>query len=138
VDYKGNVLTATDPTGGASAWTKASVEQPSLDGISLQAVSCPSFSLCIAADGLGNVLTSPDPTGGANAWTRASVDVPGCAPQSTPCVSEQLFADDDQGTQILDNAPPGRGNSIGNIALDGNSPLLSWTHDGAQRQLELR
>jgi hypothetical protein len=138
LDYQGNVLTATDPTGGASAWTKASLEPPSLNQGPLGAVSCPSVSLCIAADGFGNVLTSPDPTGGANSWTRASVDVPGCSPQSDPCASERLFAYDDQGYRMLDTAPPGRENSIGNIALDGNSLTLSWTHDGIQRQLQLR
>ena len=52
-------------------------------------------------------------------------------------MSEQLYARDDQGTRVLDTAPPGHGNSIGNVALDGDSLMLTWTHDGAQRQLEL-
>jgi hypothetical protein len=39
---------------------------------------------------------------------------------------------------VVDAAPPGHGNSIGNVALDGDSLMLNWTHDGAQRQLELR
>ena len=104
--------------------------------IGLDALSCPSVSLCIASDTDGNILTSTDPTGGANAWTSAAVDIPGCAPAINPCISGQLYARDDQGTRVLDTAPPGQGNSIGNVALD--SLVLSWTHDGAQRQLQLR
>jgi hypothetical protein len=135
-DSNGNILTSTDPTGGASAWTKARVARPDPNGNSLYAVSCPSVFLCVAADQSGNILTSTDPTGGANAWTSAAVDIPGCAPPLNPCISEQLYARDDQGTRVLDTAPPGHSNSIGNVALD--SLVLSWTHDGAQRQLQLR
>jgi WD40-like Beta Propeller Repeat len=132
VDLAGNVLTSTDPTGGASAWTKTPIDQRTL----LLAVSCPSVSLCVAVDLAGNVLTSTDPTGGANTWTSATVDIPGCPPQSAPCISEQLYARDDHGTRVVDTAPPGQGNSIGNVALD--SLVLNWTHDSAQRQLQLR
>lgn len=135
-DSNGNILTATDPTGGASAWTKARVVRPGPNGNSLTSVSCPSVSLCVASDGNGNIFTSTDPTGGATTWTGAAVDVPGCAPPLSPCISEQLYAHDDQGTRVLDTAPPGHGNSIGNVALD--SLVLSWTHDGVQRQLQLR
>jgi hypothetical protein len=137
-DSNGNILTSTDPTGGASAWTKASVERPHVNGNSIDAVSCPSVALCVAGDQNGNILTSTDPTGGTKTWTSATVDIPGCAPQSNPCTSEQLYARDDQGTRVLDTAPPGHGNSIGNVALDGNSLVLTWTHDSAPRQLGLR
>ncbi len=110
---------------------------PGPSGTLISAVSCPSVSLCVAADQGGNILTSTDPTGGANAWTGATVDVPGCAPPLNPCMSEQLYARDDQGTRVLDTAPPGHTNSISNVALDGDSLILTWTHAGAQRQLEL-
>jgi hypothetical protein len=132
VDDSGNALTSTDPTGGASTWTRTPVD----GGAYLTAVSCASVSLCVAGDRNGNILTSTDPTGGANTWTRAAVYPPGCTPQSTPCISEQLYAHDDQSTRVVDTAPPGQGNSIGNVAL--NSLALTWTHDGAQRQLQLR
>jgi hypothetical protein len=137
-DSNGNILTSTDPTGGASAWTKASVERPHVNGNSIDAVSCPSVALCVVGDLNGNILTSTDPTGGANAWTSAAVDIPGCAPQSTPCESEQLYARDDQGTRLLDTAPPGHGNAIGKVSLNGDSLMLGWTRDGAQRALQLR
>jgi WD40-like Beta Propeller Repeat len=128
----GNVLTSTDPTGGASAWMDTAID----GGNDVYAISCPSVSLCVVADQSGNILASNDPTGGANTWTTAAIDIPGCAPQSIPCISEQLYARDDQGARVVDTAPPGQGNSIGNVALD--SSVLSWTHDGAQRQLQLR
>jgi hypothetical protein len=132
VHSDGNIFSSTDPTGGASAWTKARIDLEGALGVS---VSCPSVSLCVAV-GAGIILSSTDPTGGADAWTRAVVDIPGCATQSYPCISERLLVRDDQGTRVVDTAPPGQGNSIGNVALA--SLALSWTHDGAQRQLQLR
>ena len=130
-----DVLTSTDPTGGVRAWRQANVEP--FDGI-LTAVSCPSVSLCVADDSTGDILTSTDPTGGANAWSNATVDVPGCPQPSRPCTSERLLVRDDHGTRVVDTAPPGHGNSIANVGLSGDSLVLSWTHAGAQRQLQLR
>jgi WD40-like Beta Propeller Repeat len=132
-DSAGNVITSTDPTGGASAWTKTSVDQ----GVFVRAVACPSVALCVAVDQNGKILTSTDPTGGAHAWTSATVDL-ACVSHSTPCISEQLYARDDQGSRVVDTAPPGAGSSIGNIKLGGDSLVLSWTNDGAPRQLQLR
>ena len=134
VDLAGNIVTSTDPTAGPSAWTRTPIDR----GAFLNAVSCPSVSLCVAGDPNGNILTSTDPTGGANTWTRAAVDIPGCGPQSTPCISEQLYAHDDQGTRVVDTTQPGGGTSIGNLTLNSESSVLTWTHNGAQRQLELR
>ena len=70
VDDAGNVVTSTDPTGGAAKWTAANVDGSN----SLRDVSCPSTSLCVAVDNVGNVVTATDPTGGSAAWTAASVD----------------------------------------------------------------
>lgn len=137
-DYTGNILTSTDPTGGKRAWTTAPADQGGLPAHHLDAVSCPSVSLCVAGDNDGDVLTSTDPTGGANAWSSASVDVPGCPQPSTPCTSERLLVRDDHGTEVVDTAPPGHGHSIDDVALNRDSLVLSWAHDGAQRQLQLR
>ena len=134
VDLNGAVVTSTDPTGGAGAWTKARIDHAGF----LIAVSCPSVALCVADDQNGNIVTSTDPLGGANAWNSAPVDLPGCDPRSAPCISEQLYARDDQSTRIVDSAPPGQGNTISNVALKGNSLILSWSHDNARRQAELR
>ena len=64
------MLTATDPTGGADAWTTTNVDGAN----SLSSVSCASSDLCVAVDNSGNVVTATDPTGGAGAWTTTSVD----------------------------------------------------------------
>jgi hypothetical protein len=121
-DTFGHILTSSNPTGGASAWMKASFGPDPTPP--LVTMSCPSVSLCVAADSQGSVVTSSDPAAGASSWTHATL-------------SEQLFSHDDQGTRVVDTAPPGPGNSIGNISLHGESLILSWTHDATQRQLEL-
>lgn len=116
----GQILTSTNPTGGAGAWRRASIASGGL----LTAVSCPSVSLCVAADGEGSLVTSTDPAGGASTWTHATL-------------SERLYSRDDHGTQVVDAAPAGQGNTIGDISLGGDSLTLSWTHGATQRQLEL-
>jgi hypothetical protein len=72
VDDAGNVLSSTNPAGGATAWTAANV-----DGTNpLNGVSCSSSPtlVCVAVDNVGNVVTSSNPTGGAAAWTSAAAD----------------------------------------------------------------
>lgn len=133
-DGTDDILTSTDPTGGKRARTRALADPAS----ALRAVSCPSVSMCVAGDGSGDILTSTDPTGGASAWSNATVDIPGCPPLLTPCTSERLYAHDDHGTRVVDTAPQGDGNSIDNVALNGDSRVLSWTNAGTQRQLQLR
>jgi WD40-like Beta Propeller Repeat len=134
VDADGNILTSRDPAAGVGAWSSASVEP----GRVLYDISCPSLSLCVVGDDKGDVLTSTDPTGGANAWSIAGVDMPPCASQTTACLSDQLYARDDQGTRAADSAPLGDGNLIDDVALDGDSLVLNWTRDGTPQQLELR
>jgi WD40-like Beta Propeller Repeat len=120
-DNFGNILTSIDPTGGASAWMKASFEP---GGTSLSTISCPSVSLCVAANGQGNLVTSTHPAAGASTWTHATL-------------SERLYSHDDQRTRVVDTAPPGQGNSIGDVSLHGDSLILTWTHDATRRRLAL-
>jgi hypothetical protein len=103
VDLSGNVVTSSNPTGVAAAWTVTNV------GFVLSGVSCPSSSLCVAVDRGGNVVTgtntatttltsvasssnpstvggsvtytatvSPVPDGGTVAFTDNSVTISGC------------------------------------------------------------
>ena len=130
VDGAGNVITSTNPTGGPSAWTVTRVASAGFSG-----VSCPSVSACAAVDGAGNVITSSDPTGGGGAWTSALIDPPSCAGTPT-CLAAQIYAHDDQGTHLLDEAPPGPVSALANLNLSGN--VLTWTHDGAQHQITLK
>jgi hypothetical protein len=108
-----------------SAWTKAHIAQPDPNGNTVNAISRPSVSLCVAVGGDRNIITSTTPTDGANAWNTATVDIPGCAPPLSPCMSEQLYARNGQGTRLLDSAPPGHGNSIANVTLADDSPTLT-------------
>lgn len=69
VDNAGNVLTSTNPGGGASAWQKTNID----GAAALTGVSC-ERTACIAVDGSGNVLISPNATGGASTWTTTTAD----------------------------------------------------------------
>jgi hypothetical protein len=73
-DDAGDVLSATDPTGGPHAWTGAAVDVAAGSHHAITGLACPSTSLCVAVDDAGGVLTTSDPTGPAAAWTRAAVD----------------------------------------------------------------
>jgi hypothetical protein len=78
----GDVLTSTNPTGGAAAWTLTSIDGSN----GLDSISCPTASLCAASDDSGNVLTSSDPTGGASAWGTRHVDAAEVPAVSCPSV----------------------------------------------------
>jgi hypothetical protein len=82
VDDAGNVVTSTDPSGGAAAWSVASIDA----GRSLNAVSCSSVSQCVAVDDAGNELNSINPAGGATAWTGARIGVPSGTPLGGPAI----------------------------------------------------
>jgi hypothetical protein len=82
VDTSGNVITSTNPAGGASAWVTTSGVDPeppggNPDANSLETISCPNTTLCVAADFSGNVLTSTNPTGGVSAWKLVAVEPSG-------------------------------------------------------------
>jgi hypothetical protein len=104
VDVNGNVVTSSNPLGGATAWTLTNVD----GGNELRDVSCPNVSLCVAvdADGNGNAVTSTDPTGGASAWTVAHVDGSNVlngvsCPSSTLCVAVDAIGNVIIGTAVL-------------------------------------
>src|ERR1700693_3636342 len=70
VDELGNVVTSSNPQGGAAAWTVTHVDftkDAQSQATNLSAVSCPSGDLCVAVDFSGDVVTSTNPTGGASA-----------------------------------------------------------------------
>lgn len=130
VDSAGEVVTSTNPTGGAATWHTAMVDsgpcpaqgrcQPSRypPAIPLDAISCPSISLCVAGDSEGDVVTSTDPTGGTGAWDVAYVDskayvgliAPGLQTSitSVACPSPSLcVASDESGGVVTSHNPAG-------------------------------
>ena len=102
-DNEGNVITSTNPTGGASAWTVTNLDY----GNNISAVTCPSTSLCVATDSDGDVITSTNPTGGAAAWTVTHVDKNNGI-NAVTCASTSLcVATDDDGDVITSTNPTG-------------------------------
>ena len=73
-DDAGYVLSATDPTGGAKAWTGAAIDIAGGTHHAISGLSCPSAALCVAVDDAGGILTTTDPTGPASGWSRVAVD----------------------------------------------------------------
>lgn len=91
VNYTGLAISSTHPTAGTGAWSVQTIDTsgcpqkvcvgygPNAGVGQLDAIACPSESLCVAADMHGNVLVSTDPTGGQEHWIQAYVDSDGTA-----------------------------------------------------------
>ncbi|HEV3284201.1 MAG TPA: hypothetical protein VG010_08345 [Solirubrobacteraceae bacterium] len=140
VDSEGDVITSTDPIGGSGAWTKTQVvpvfevediagEEIEASGNRLEAVSCPSKSLCVATDAHGDVLSSADPTGGASAWTRTKVTTPnelggGDALGGVSCPSVRLcVATASEGKMVSSTDPTGDMGAWSETDVDGTNNL---------------
>ena len=65
---QGHILTATNPAGGAGAWESWS---PNI-GSTMEAITCPSSSLCVASGG-GGIYTSTNPASGGGNLAGGSV-----------------------------------------------------------------
>jgi hypothetical protein len=105
-DGGGNLISSTNPTGGARAWKSFNLNL----GYPLSGqMSCASIALCVAIGagvGGGDVLSSANPTGTASAWSRASVDT-GVALTSLSCVSTKLCVVGDQNGNVIIGRRPG-------------------------------
>jgi hypothetical protein len=122
-DAYGNVLTSTDPAGGAGAWTSSNVDE----GDFLLDFSCPSTSLCVGAGYDGNVVTSTNPTGGAAAWGLVHVvGAPfGVGLVGISCPSTTLCVASEQDGGIFHSSNPAAETweGSGEIGTDGLSGL---------------
>jgi hypothetical protein len=75
VDAAGNIVTSTNPAGGAAAWTSTPTGTNQLSGVSC----APGTTVCVAVGNdttAGIVVSSTDPTGGAAAWSIVSPTAP--------------------------------------------------------------
>lgn len=97
VDQSGNVVTSTNPTGGPSAWTAASIDASNLF---LNGVSCQTASLCVAVDGNGDAVRSTNPTGGASAWSTTPISANGLNGVSCPSTTSLCVAVDGGGDVV--------------------------------------
>jgi hypothetical protein len=76
--------------------------QPTLDD-----VSCPSVSLCVAVDSAGDVLTSDNPSGGSAAWTATALNgAPDLSAVACPSVALCLA---DGGSKLFVSTAPTAG-----------------------------
>ncbi len=127
-DNAGNVLTSTNPTGGASAWQKTNI-----DGTTpLTAVSC-EYEACVAVDNLGNLLIGPGPsTGGTGTWKKAAIDPGNGGLTGVSCPSRDIaqiqfcLAVDHAGNAVLSGGP-GEWNNTLIDAPSGHLTGLSCT-----------
>jgi hypothetical protein len=118
-DDKGDLVTTTDPTGGASAW---SVSSTPIDSNLITRLACPSASLCLLGDAKGDVLESSDPAGGSGTWSAVKID-PGHSLQSLTCAGTALcLAADDDGNVVEGtvSSPTGSG-AAGKASVKGTS-----------------
>ncbi|HEY5262105.1 MAG TPA: hypothetical protein VIJ33_08325 [Solirubrobacteraceae bacterium] len=108
-DPIGGVLTSTDPTGGAGAWTATNLQE------SVNGISCPTVGLCVATPNepsAGLVLTSTDPTGGAGAWATTNTGLYTTL-QSVSCASTTLCVAGAAGDTVFSSNPTGGRGSWG-------------------------
>lgn len=105
-----DVVSSTDPTGGAAAWSAAQIVPiPN----SLIAISCPTTSGCVAVDDTGSAFASVDPAGGARTWVQHTI-VPGPSkPQPSGVGCTRLGV-----CFVVDTAGGG---------FTASTPLTAWT-----------
>ena len=117
VARNGDVLSSSDPAGGARTWRIAHVARPSdkaSDVGAFDGVSCPAVALCVAVDGAGDVITSSDPTGGAGAWRIDHIAHRGISAVS--CASAALCVAVDIDGDVLSSTDPTGGVSAWSAA----------------------
>ncbi|MGB8197292.1 MAG: hypothetical protein WCF25_09845, partial [Acidimicrobiales bacterium] len=124
VDSKGDVVTSSNPGGGASAWTISPIDVELGDiPIYLDGISCPTTSFCAAFDYEGNVLTSTDPSGGTTAWNSVFSDVGGTW-TSISCTSASFCAAVDyDGNAFTSSDPTGGVSAWNSVSLDAGQYL---------------
>lgn len=103
-DGAGRILTSTNPTGGAGAWS-SSVVDPNGGGIFN--LACASSSACVAFDDNGSVLASTNPSGGGSTWSGPSTSVDANGISALDCPSASVcVATDFNGNVVTSSTSP--------------------------------
>ena len=97
VDANGNVLTSTNPTGGAGAWTTTSINGTT----SINSISCVSTGLCVAGANNGVVLVSSN---NGTSWSSPTT-IGGGNINSVSCVASGFCATSDVSGDIYYGYP---------------------------------
>jgi len=123
-DFNGDVVTSTNPTGGAGSWTVQTTQALS----SFDGVSCVGTSLCVAVDGGGGVTTSTNPASATPAWSQAApVDVNNFL-NAVSCVSTTFCVAADSAGNVLISTNPTGGAPAWSVAnVDGGQSILSMS-----------
>jgi hypothetical protein len=123
-----SVAPSTAAASGSLTWSSPMlVDQLPDEGapIPLTSISCPSASLCVAADEVGNVLTATAGRPGVLRWQSAPVDTGGLI-SSVSCQSMSLcFAVDNHGNFLWSQDPTGGVAAWHSSDIDGTNELLS-------------
>jgi hypothetical protein len=101
-DEHGNVITSTNPNGGAAAWHVANIDGSNF----VRGLSCATASFCVAVDGAGIAVASTDPTGGAAKWAPTTIDS-GKVLLGVSCPSASLCVAVDNAGNAIDSTDPG-------------------------------
>jgi hypothetical protein len=135
------ILTATDPLTGP--WQGRAIPPepcpksacfgagPTPGERNLDAISCPTASLCVIGDSQGDIVTSTNPTAGVSAWSSSYVDdQPGYAPTfgeiqtpitSVSCPVVTLCVASDGSGGIVSSAKPTGGASAWQLTRQATS-----------------
>ncbi len=122
-DAAGNILTSTNPGGGAGAWTVTGLGRGAIG------VSCPTISFCLGVVS-GGVVTTTDPLGGRGAWTFTPVNGEHHL-GAVSCASASLCAIlDDDGDVAASNDPTGGAAAWTVTRIDTFAPTPFDQEDG--------
>jgi hypothetical protein len=103
VSALGKIITSTEPSGEASAWSVADLD-PSGPNTHFYGVSCPTTGFCVAVGGGGTIAVATNPTGGAGAWSITHLAEP-LELRDVSCNSPSFcVAAGDNGTNIRPDA----------------------------------
>lgn len=111
VDNGGDVVSSTDPTGGAGTWTTRRIDSTQGEAAELTSVSCSPSGTCAATQFDGSVLASNDPIGGASAWTAAAVESEYHPPSAVSCPTSELCVATNGTDDILTSTNPTGGSA---------------------------
>ncbi|MGE5407396.1 MAG: hypothetical protein ACM3NV_02175, partial [Syntrophothermus sp.] len=116
------VYVSANPTGGKAAWSERVKIDSAFHG--LEAVSCLSAPLCVAAGARGDVVTSGNPLGAAGEWSPANVDEENNI-FAVSCPSTGFCAAGDIAGNVVTSTNPTGGSGAWSVAhVDGGNAIF--------------
>ena len=111
------IVSSTNPTGGASAWSAvhpegywlppiANPNGTSYPGNAIRGISCPTTGFCAAAGPQGHFFTSTDPTGPAEAWAEVRLGLDATHMNGISCPAPSLCVAVGQNGRIVTSTDP--------------------------------